>query len=178
MTESATTDTGWYRLPSAVPGSPIDTDAGSVGGDFQAGPAFTVSWRRRVAFSSGSGSFPGYETLTVYRFACLDDPETRTYPKPGPYVATMIELIQHTTGDDPGGTELEADYRYSSDVLADPTGEMDPEAALDKANRMARQFTIDNLGIDPQTLWRRCPAGYEVARAYRNAETTQEVQQP
>jgi hypothetical protein len=27
---------------------------------------------------------------------------------------------------------------------------------------MARQFTIDNLGIDPQTLWWRCPAGYDV----------------
>jgi hypothetical protein len=35
---------------------------------------------------------------------------------------------------------------------------------------MARQFTIDNLGIDPQTLWWRCPAGYEVARTYRDTE--------
>jgi hypothetical protein len=135
----------WFHLPSMTPHSPIDEDAGDIGGDVQAGPAYAISWRRRTD--------DDWETLTLYHFAADDDDATVPNARQGVRVETMIELVRHTDENDPGTTELDSDCRYESGITADPPGELDHDAALAKANEMAIRYTVDNLTTDPQTLW-------------------------
>lgn len=127
-------DNGWR------PRSPFrHDDSGDVGGDIQAGPAHSLSWQRELADHT-------FETLTLYHFAAKED-ASRNLPQPASWsfwVETMIELVRHRDANDPGGTELAADYRYESRVS---------HATFTDALTAADRYTGDNEGTDPQTLW-------------------------
>ena len=109
----------------------IIEDAGDVGGDVQAGPAF----ERRYIYGPVAGR---YLIVTDYAYAA-DWTDYRDYPaeedgEERPYVADeMTELLICTDLDDPGGTELDSRYDYGE-------GSMLGYETVEQATREARRM--------------------------------------
>lgn len=104
--------------PAVAPG-------GDVGGDYQAGEAWSV----RLA----SDQVPG-ALITVYAFAeALHDPDDGRYR-----VQVMTEYLTCTDISDPGGTETWSDYVY--DGTADPRVYGDGDEADAAARKLAEGY--------------------------------------
>ena len=119
----------------------IMEDAGDVGGDVQAGPAFS----RRFVYGPVAGR---YLVMTEYTYASDwrqvgDEREDETT-----YAADeQTELLICTDLDDPGGTELDTRYEYGEGSML---GYETIEEATEEARRMIGRFGLWILeGHDP-----------------------------
>jgi hypothetical protein len=109
---------------------------GDVGGDYQAGEAWSV----RLASSQVPGAL-----ITVYAFAeaCRrHDPDMGDVPADGEYtVQVMIEYLTCTDVTDPGGTETWSDMVYDS--AADTQVYSDGDEADAAARKLAEAYAAN-----------------------------------
>ena len=110
---------------------PAVTAGGDVGGDYQAGEAWSV----RLASPEVYGAL-----ITVYVFAeALTVNHGHGDERSGVYrVTVMTEYLTCTDTGDPGGTETWSDYRYDNN--ADPLAYGSAAEADDAALKLARVY--------------------------------------
>jgi hypothetical protein len=137
--------------------SGLDTDAGDVGGDVQAGPAISRRFQKQLADGN-------WAVVTEYAFASLQDGEEGkpVRPEGAPWggdelensyrqydVTNMTEFLVCRDPEDAGGTEVWSDYTYD---YPSATGFNTETAATEWATGFIKRLTTDLYPWDGEPI--------------------------